>query len=231
MKTLYTSKLLLSALLVTAGFPALAQNAMLVPDEMPQVQEVVLSPMDQDIASLQKEWARIKYQLSDKKRQLSAIHTLEANASKITAKYPNKAEPRIWEGIIVSTDAGFTGGLSALGKVKTAKKLFEGALKINSKAMDGSAYTSLGSLYYQVPGWPIGFGSDDKAEEYLKKALSINPNGIDPNYFYGDFLAQDGRKKEAKVYFERALQAPDRPSRPLADTGRRQEIKAALAKL
>ena len=231
MKTSYTSKLLLSALLVTAGFPALAQNAVTMPDEMMQVQEVTLSPIDQDIASLQKEWARIKYQLSDKTRQLSAIHTLETKASKVTAKYPKNAEPRIWEGIIISTDAGITGGLSALGKVKTAKKLLEEAMHINSKALDGSAYTSLGSLYYQVPGWPIGFGNNDKAEEYLKKALAINPNGIDPNYFYGDFLAQDGRKKEAKVYFERALNAPDRPSRSLADTGRRQEIKAALVKL
>lgn len=232
MKTSFKSKLLLSALLFAASFPALAQEAVTSIDKAQKIQEeVVLTPMEQDIVALQKEWAHIKYQLSDKKRQLNALHTLEVKASQITAKYPNNAEPKIWEGIIVSTDAGITGGLSALGKVKTAKKLFEGALKMNPRALDGSAYTSLGSLYYQVPGWPIGFGDDDTAEEYLKKALTINPDGIDPNFFYADFLVQDGRKAEAKIYFEKALKAPNRSSRPLADSGRRQEIKAALAKL
>lgn len=233
MKTSYQSKLLLSTALLAISFPAIASEQIATAqDASVQTEEVVvLSPMEQDIAALQTEWARIKYQLSDKERQLNAIHSLEEKAAKVSAKYYGSAEPKIWEGIIISTDAGISGGLSALGKVKTAKKLFEAALKINPKALDGSAYTSLGSLYYQVPGWPIGFGDDDKAEEYLKKALKMNPNGIDPNFFYGDFLAQDGREKEARVYFERALQAPDRPSRPLADAGRRQEIKAALAKL
>ena len=53
--------------------------------------------------------------------------------------------------------------------------------------------TSLGTLYYKVPGWPIGFGSDKKAREYLAKALDLNPTGIDPNYFMGEFLFDAGR--------------------------------------
>jgi Tfp pilus assembly protein PilF len=82
-----------------------------------------------------------------------------------------------------------------------------------------------------VPGWPIGFGDNDKAEKNLKQALSLNPNGIDSNFFYGDFLLQNGRYDEAKAYLERALQAPARPGRELADAGRRQEIKAVLAQV
>src|SRR5690606_28730610 len=119
------------------------------------------------------------YQMSDKDRQLEAIHKLEVQAASVTGKYPGKAEPKIWEGIILSTDAGIVKGMSALGKVKKAKELFETALKIDPKALDGSAYTSLGSLYYQVPGWPVAFGDDDEAEKYLKQALQINPDGID----------------------------------------------------
>ncbi len=65
----------------------------------------------------------------------------------------------------------------------------------------------------------------------LKKALEINPKGIDPNYFYGDFLAEDGRSKEAKVYLTRAKQAEPRLNRLLADKGRQLEIDAALEKL
>jgi tetratricopeptide (TPR) repeat protein len=190
-----------------------------------------LDPVAEQIAFLQQDWARIKYQVAGEDAKLDAIHKLEDHAAKISAAYPNRPEVLIWQGIILSTDAGIVKGLSALGKVKKAKGLFETALRIDPTALDGSAYTSLGSLYYQVPGWPIGFGDNDKAEKNLKQALSLNPNGIDSNFFYGDFLLQDGRYDEAKAYLERALQAPARPGRELADAGRRQEIKAALAQV
>ncbi len=122
-----------------------------------------------------------------------------------------------------------TGGLGALGKVKEARRLLEAALQIDATVLDGSAYTSLGSLYYQVPGWPIGFGDDEKAESNLKKALAINPDGIDPNYFYGDFMLEQDNYSEAVRYLEKASAAPPRPDRPLADLGRKREISAKLA--
>ena len=40
--------------------------------------------------------------------------------------------------------------------MKEAKARLEIAIQAGSAALDGSAYTSLGSLYYQVPGWPVG---------------------------------------------------------------------------
>jgi Tfp pilus assembly protein PilF len=80
-----------------------------------------------------------------------------------------------------------------------------------------------------VPGWPIGFGDDDKAREMLQKALALNPNGIDANYFLGDFLYRKGDYQAARRALDKALQAPSRPDRPLADEGRRKEIEALLA--
>ncbi len=223
MKKLY----LLSALLVSAAAPAFAQQAQ--PVAMPAAG--VADPVLEQIAPLQSEWARIKYQVADKEAKLTAIHALEGQAAQVTASNPARAEPKIWEAIILSTDAGIVKGMSALPKVNKAKELLETAEKINPNVLDGSAHTSLGSLYYQVPGWPVGFGDDKKAEEHLKMALQINPDGIDPNFFYGDFLLQDGRLEEAKTYLSRALQAAPRPGRELADAGRRQEIQAALTKI
>jgi len=124
--------------------------------------------------------------------------------------------------------AGAKGGLGALGLVKEAKAELETALRLDPQALDGSAYTSLGSLYYQVPGWPVGFGDDAQAEKLLKQALAINPGGIDPNYFYGDFLARQKRYAEARTALERALAAPDRPGRASADAGRRAEARRLL---
>ncbi len=144
---------------------------------------------------------------------------------------PKAAELHVWNGIVLSTWAGAKGGLGALDLVKQAKAEFERAIEIDPRALDGSAYTSLGSLYYQVPGWPIGFGDDAKAEALLKKALTLNPDGIDPNYFYGDFLQRQKRYAEARVALERALAAPDRPGRATADAGRRAETRQLLERV
>ena len=163
--------------------------------------------VDDGIKALQQEWAIANYK-TQKDKQDAAFEQLTAKAQSLVKQHPDRAEPLVWNAIIVSSHAGATGGLGALGKVKDARKLLEAAEKIDPNALDGSVYTSLGSLYYQVPGWPIGFGDDDKAEEYLRKALAANPNGIDPNYFYGDFLRDQGRYKEALAYLDKALKAP-----------------------
>jgi tetratricopeptide (TPR) repeat protein len=189
---------------------------------------VFADALNDSIKALQKEWAIANYQVAEEKQD-AAFEALTERAEALVKQYPDRAEPLIWNAIVVSSHAGATGGLGALSKVKDARKLLEAAEAINPNALEGSIYTSLGSLYYQVPGWPLGFGDDDKAESYLKKALSANPEGIDPNYFYGDFLRDQGRYEEAVAYLDRALKAPDRPDRPLADEGRRSEARQVLA--
>ena len=179
------------------------------------------------LQNLQDRWAEINYQLPKEQRE-KAFASLSKQAQQAVAAEPNAAELQIWNGIILSTYAGAKGGLGALGLVKEAKASLEQGLTLDPKALSGSAYTSLGSLYYQVPGWPVGFGDDEKAEAMLKQALAINPDGIDPNYFYGDYLARAKRFAEAKAALEKALQAPPRPNRQSADVGRKQEIQALL---
>ncbi len=137
----------------------------------------------------------------------------------------------VWLAINKASLAGAEGGLSGLSQAKQAKKILEQVIEKAPETLNGSAYTSLGSLYYKVPGWPIGFGDDAKAEKLLKKALEINPNGIDSNYFYGDFLVEQGKKKEAIKYLTRAQNAAPRPERPVADAGRQQEISTLLKSL
>jgi tetratricopeptide (TPR) repeat protein len=190
--------------------------------------QVSAGDMASDIAELQSEWARIKYQ-SSPKEQKQQFEALAEKAATVTARYPQRAEPLVWEGIILSTLAGSKGGLGALSLVKASRDRLEQALAIDPLALDGSAYTSLGTLYYKVPGWPIGFGDSDKAEALLKKALDINPDGIDPNFFYGEFLYEEGRYPESISVLNHALEAPARPSRPLADAGRKGEIELLLA--
>lgn len=180
------------------------------------------------LAEIQHDWAKANYETPEN-QQVKAFEVLVNKARELVVTQPDRAEPKVWLAIVLSTDAGVTGGLGALGKVKEARSLLEEAEKIDATVLDGSIYTSLGSLYYQVPGWPIGFGKSSKAEEYLQKALLINPDGIDPNYFYGDFMLKEGKLEKAVEYLAKAQTAPPRPDRPLADKGRQAEIAEKLA--
>ncbi len=86
-------------------------------------------------------------------------------------------------------------------------------------------------LYYKVPGWPLGFGDKARARELLQSALAINPNGIDPNYFFAEYLVETGKRAGSDSYLEKALKAPPRPGREVADAGRRDEANALLARV
>lgn len=205
--------LLAGAGLLAAGLPLAARAA----------------GVEDSVTELQHDWEVIRYQTPAAERE-KRFEALAAKAHKLSEANPGRSEPLVWEGIIVSSWAGEKGGLGALGLVKQAKALYEAAIKIDGNVLDGSAYNSLGVLYYKVPGWPLGFGDKARARELLQKALAINPKGIDPNFFYGEYLLEVGQPAEAVSYFERALQAPPRPGRQVADAGRREEARGLLDK-
>lgn len=182
-----------------------------------------------ELSRIQSAWAEIKYQ-APAKEHVARYQALLKDSEALRADYPDRAEALIWDGIVRGSLAGAKGGLGALSLVKEARREFERAAEIDPEALDGSAYVSLGNLYYKVPGWPIGFGSADKARAYLQRALTINPDGIDVNFFYGEFLLEQGDRAGAVAALEKALAVPSRPGRELADSGRRAEIQALLAK-
>lgn len=190
--------------------------------------------MNEDIVQLQKSWEKLKYQTPAPSQEKGFEELLEQSKA-VSAQYPDQAEPLIWQGIIEATFAGVRNGISgqlaALSLVKNAKNSFDKAIKINPNTSNGSAYTSLGSLYYQVPSWPISFGDNQKAKEYLTKGLELNPDGIDSNYFYGDYLYKTGDSSKAEKILRKALQAPSREGREVADEGRKKEINDLLKKI
>ena len=187
------------------------------------------APMLPEIGGVQHRWAQIRYQLPADER-VEALAVLAEEVGQVAASHPRDAEALIWQGIVLATLAGEKGGLGALGLAKDARASLEQALEMDPRALNGSAYTSLGSLYYQVPGWPIGFGNDKKARELLRQGLEIDPDGIDSNYFWGDFLLSEGEYEQAVAALQKALAAPPRPGREVADEGRRGEIREVLAR-
>lgn len=215
----------LSGLLLTAH--VWAQDVATAPASEAASSTVAVA--DAPYVALQRQWEQAKYNTPEAERE-KALEALSNQAKAVLADHPKDAPTLIWSAIVLSSYAGEKGGLGALSLVKEAKVLLEQAIEVDPNALNGSAYTSLGSLYYQVPGWPVGFGDSDTAREMLDKALATAPDSIDANYFYGDFLLSEDDYAGAIEKFEKALQAAPRPGRELADSGRRQEVEAGLAK-
>lgn len=183
-----------------------------------------------ELMAIQTQWAEANYTMPAGDSRLQALEALSRRAEEFVKKNSGRAEPLIWQGVVLSTYAGAKGGLGALKFAKQSRVALEAAIKIDPNALDGSAYMSLGVLYYKVPGFPLGFGDKRKAREYLERALAVSPNGIDTNYFYGEFLLEEHERSQAVLHLQKALHAPPRPGRDLADAGRRKEIETLIAK-
>ncbi|MDA1342852.1 MAG: hypothetical protein O2966_03045 [Proteobacteria bacterium] len=180
------------------------------------------------VQTIESEWASIYYKLP-KSKQEAAYDALLTKTERLAAKYPNTAEPLFWQALVIATHAELQDGFTALKAIHKSRYLLLDAIKINPQTANGSAYVTLGTLYYMVPSWPIAFGDTEKAEKMFLAALKINPNSIDANYFYGDFLLAKNKTAQAQSYFEKALSAPSRKDQAFADNSLKDEVKLALA--
>jgi tetratricopeptide (TPR) repeat protein len=194
------------------------------------VQPTRADAVDDRVAVLQRSWDHINYEVPQGTR-LAEMARLNTQADAVVAASPGRAEPLIWSAIITASEAGLRGGLGGLGLAREARTLLERAEAINPRALNGAALTSLGSLYAQVPGAPIGFGNRTRARTYLQRALTIAPNDVDANYFMGDLLNREHDYAGAARSLERALAAPARPGRAAADRGRKAEARALLVQV
>jgi len=194
---------------------------------MPQI--VWGGSIQDDVLTLQHDWAKIKYQWPKHDRR-NGLKALLVRSRNVRTARPGQAGPLIWNAVVLYTYAGEVGGLRALSMVKKAHTMLLEAEKIDAGALNGYAHVALGSLYYKTPGRPIAFGNKARAKVYLQKAITINPHGLDAHYFMGDFLLRRRHYAEAAHHLEQALAAPARPLRPIADAGRKADARKLLAR-
>lgn len=185
------------------------------------------SSFNEQVQSLHDEWADIFYRLPVNE-QAGKFETLLPRVHALVERYPQKAEPLVIEAFVLCGYAATEFSLGSLRKVALARDLLVKSIGLDPMAMDGSAYVTLGNLYYRVPGWPISYGNDDQARKYLEAALKLFPDGLDTNYFYGDFLMSEGEYRQALPYLEKADKAPIRAQSRLSDLKLKEELKARL---
>jgi len=180
-----------------------------------------------ELLAIQHTWAQIKYHTPKAERQ-DAFASLLTKSEAFHHMYPDKADAILWSAVVLYNYAGEVRGIKALGMVKQSHRMLQQAEAINPKAENGLIHTALGQLYYKVPGWPVAFGDDSKAENYLRKGIELNPDGLDANYFMGDYLLRKKQYHQAAIHLRRAIQAPARAQRPIADAGRKADALKLL---
>jgi len=173
---------------------------------------------------------QIRYEMKDKAAKIAAAQELVKDAAAIAAEFPGNAEALVWHARALLVEAEVRNNFAALSLAKEARRLLEQAEGINPTAAGGIIQTTLGMIYYEMPGWPIGFGDRKKAREYLERALALDPNGMDTNYFFGDYLVTLGWGREAIPFLEQAAAAPIRPGHERADKARLADIQESLDK-
>ena len=174
--------------------------------------------LDNNIAEIRYQVTAIEHRDCDK---IAEFQKLIEQTDNLIKNNPNDSISYTWKGIALSAQAKHK-GISALANAKQAKELLEKAIAMDANSVDPTAHNALGMLYYKVPGWPIGFGDDDKAQEFFKKAMAISSN-IDTNYRFGEFLFHQGKKEEALQYLKKAYDLPNREGRR-EDSLKKEEI-------
>lgn len=176
--------------------------------------------------------ARARYWLGGHAPENERKKFLEAGIEagrRAIAVAPNRPEGHFWVAANMGALAesfGLRQGLKYRGDIK---RELETVLKIDPAFQQGSADRALGRWYDKVPG--LFGGSNQKAEEHLRKALTYNPQSTATLYFLAEVLIDEDKKDEARDVLTRLLAAPLDPEWAPEDREFKEKAKRLMEKL
>src|SRR5690606_30887303 len=77
------------------------------------------------------------------------------------------------------------------------------------------AHFALGMLYYRLPGWPLSFGDNNRALEYMTAAVELAPDNTTYRLGLAELLLDMRRRDEAIALLEAILEMPLTPGEPV----------------
>jgi tetratricopeptide (TPR) repeat protein len=152
--------------------------------------------------------ARISYWLGthgDPALRRAALERGIAAGTQAATMAPNQPEGHFWLAADMGALAesfGLSQGLKYRGRIKSELEL---VLALDDAWLEGSGYRALGWWYHKVPA--LFGGSQARAEQNLRKALTFNPTNVVTLYFLGEVLADQGKRAEAALCLRQAVDA------------------------
>jgi hypothetical protein len=129
--------------------------------------------VDAEVHRLQTTWEAIKFGVPEGDEQTKQMNALGEDADAVATKFPDRPEVLIWDGIITSERASMASAFSALGLAKRARDILEQAYKMAPAKLDAGAPTSLGVLYYRVPGFRSALAIRKKLVNCWSRPLNL----------------------------------------------------------
>jgi tetratricopeptide (TPR) repeat protein len=174
--------------------------------------------------------ARAMYWIGPREEKDAGRKTLErgiAAGKQAAAISPDRPEGHFWTAANMGALAesyGLRQGIKYRGPIKDA---LEQVLKIDPAFQKGSAYAALGRWYHMVPG--LFGGSETKSEEYLRKALTYDSDGILAHFYLAETLFERDKDAEAIEELKKVAAAVRNPDFDPEDREFQMKAAAELA--
>jgi tetratricopeptide (TPR) repeat protein len=101
-----------------------------------------------------------------------------------------------------------SGIVNAFRMLRPMEKMLLKVITLDEKYENAGAHRALGRMYHKLPGFPISFGSNQKALAHLKRAHELFPRDVITRAFYAEVLYDEGRKAEARRHADFVLATP-----------------------
>jgi len=187
----------------------------------------IAADLDQELAAIIRDYDSANYDSPNDDVKAKAFEAVAKRAESLAKQFPGRAEPLVWQGQAQASQSAFE---RSLGLAKQARKTLEAAVAITPNQYAIEAYSTLGSMYANIPGFPISFGDKKKARALYEKALAINSESAGANLGYANLLFKTDDYAGAIKHATVALNAPPRPGRDKANKAARASAEGLIAK-
>ncbi len=158
------------------------------------------------------ELSRLKFMIAqlemDKNRRVQLFERCIAIADQALALNTNDVRGLFWKAAAMGKMAEDSGIVNAFRMLRPMEKMLLKVVTLDEKYENAGAHRALGRMYHKLPGFPISFGSNQKALAHLKRAHELFPRDIITRAFYAEVLYDEGRKAEARRHADFVLATP-----------------------
>jgi tetratricopeptide (TPR) repeat protein len=165
-------------------------------------------PLLVSLAQITYIWGDVRAKTRDDK--LAAYERGRRVADLAVQREPGNADARFWRAVNLGRWAEQKGAFQALSEIKTLREEMNAILERHPDYT--SAYSFLGSYYYQLPR--VLGGDVDKAMSFYRKGLALNPRASGMRVGLAKTLIAKEMPKDARVELRRVLDetAPSNPA-------------------
>lgn len=169
------------------------------------------------------ELSRLKFMQAqletDKERRIRLFESAIAIADQALSLNADDVRGLFWKAAAMGKVAEDSGMFNALRLLRPMENMLLKVTSLDEQYENAGAHRALGRMYHKLPGFPISFGSNDKALMHLKRAHALFPQDVITRAFYAELLYDLGKKQEARRHAEFVLATPiaDEDAREFAE--------------